>query len=409
MDDPRLPEAKAKPVDDVVGMLKLFGLRKSPDQKEWSGPCPRCGDAGHDPKSGPPNRFNINRETGAFFCRKCDIRGGDVVKLVQEAEGLTFPAALSFLVGDLPETETPEQKAAREKRAAAARARLEADEKARADAQAKYRARSVKVARDIWRRSQSGDATLARAYLTSRRIGPEWMPFWPPALRFIADHPRVMETGKDERGRKVYTTIYRGPCMIAGILDQRGDLTAVHQTWIDPNPPHGKAVIIWDGTAQESKIVRGTKRGGAIRLHQPEGAETLVMGEGIETTLSALAADAAPGAAYWAGVDLGNMAGRMMKVEGKRHSGLPDMEDDRAFVPPPWVRRLVYIQDGDSDPKATRAKLEAGLRRAMALRPGLVGQIVHAGAGVDLNDVLQGKVGEVAREDTQGEGDGDGD
>jgi hypothetical protein len=38
----------------------------------------------------------------------------------------------------------------------------------------------------------------------------------------------------------------------------------------------------------------------------------------------------------------------------------------------------------------TRAKLEAGLRRAMAHRPGLVGQIVKAGDGVDLNDVLNG-------------------
>jgi hypothetical protein len=30
------------------------------------------------------------------------------------------------------------------------------------------------------------------------------------------------------------------------------------------------------------------------------------------------------------------------------------------------------------------------LRRAMAVRPGLKGQIVQAGAGVDLNDVLLG-------------------
>jgi aconitate hydratase len=45
---------------------------------------------------------------------------------------------------------------------------------------------------------------------------------------------------------------------------------------------------------------------------------------------------------------------------------------------------VIYVQDGDSDPKLTRAKLVAGLRRAMLLRPGLRAQIVHAGAGVDL-------------------------
>ena len=36
------------------------------------------------------------------------------------------------------------------------------------------------------------------------------------------------------------------------------------------------------------------------------------------------------------------------------------------------------------------AKLECGLRQAMALHPGLEGKIVHAGKGVDLNGVLMG-------------------
>jgi hypothetical protein len=114
------------------------------------------------------------------------------------------------------------------------------------------------------------------------------------------------------------------------------------------------------------------------------------MGEGIETTLTAFAVNAVPNAAYWAGVDLGNMAGHMLKVEGVRYSGLPDMSDEKAFVPPQWVKRLIFIQDGDSEPNMTLAKLECGLRRAMELRPGLVGQIVSAGSGVDLNDVLRG-------------------
>jgi hypothetical protein len=66
------------------------------------------------------------------------------------------------------------------------------------------------------------------------------------------------------------------------------------------------------------------------------------------------------------------------------------MADRDAFAPPSWVKRLIFIMDGDSEPKMTRAKLECGLRRAMAVRPGLKGQIVQAGAGVDLNDVLLG-------------------
>ena len=72
------------------------------------------------------------------------------------------------------------------------------------------------------------------------------------------------------------------------------------------------------------------------------------------------------------------------------YAGVPDLADDEAFVPPPWVRRLIFIQDGDSEPKATRAKLLAGLRRAIHHQPKLEAQIVHAGEGVDLNDVLRG-------------------
>jgi hypothetical protein len=48
----------------------------------------------------------------------------------------------------------------------------------------------------------------------------------------------------------------------------------------------------------------------------------------------------------------------------------------------------VFIQDGDSEPRLTRAKLLAGLRRAKANNPELRISIVHAGEGRDLNDVL---------------------
>src|SRR5690606_20805524 len=140
-----------------------------------------------------------------------------------------------------------------------------------------------------------------------------------------------------------------------------------------------------------AKKVLGSKKGGAIRLRSPAGATTLIMGEGIETTLSALAgADVHPGAAYWAGVDLGNMAGRRKLGPGLKYAGLPDLDDAEAFVPPPQVERLIFVQDGDSDPRLTRAMLESGLRRAMALRPGLQGSIVFPGEGVDLNEVWSG-------------------
>ena len=58
------------------------------------------------------------------------------------------------------------------------------------------------------------------------------------------------------------------------------------------------------------KKVIGSKKGGAIRLFTPKPAHRIVMGEGIETTLTAAAHAFEFDTAYWAGVDLGNMAGR---------------------------------------------------------------------------------------------------
>ena len=387
-EDPRLQDAKDKSVEEVLALLQIYGLRRSPNQREMCGACPSCGDAGHNPKKGPSDRFNINLTTGAHFCRRCDLRGGDVIALVQNVQGGSFVEALTFLCGEKLDAETPEQKAAREKRQSEARAKAEEKQKRQASYEAKRRQQAIKDGRAIWFRARKANhvATL-RGYLTARGLGALYGKGFPPVVRYLPDHPYVKSIGG------VLRTLHRGPCMIAGIHNADGVGTAVHQTWIDPTQPGKKARILHDCTAMPAKMVRGSKKGGAIRLVTPAGATTLVMGEGIETTLSAYCADAVPGAAYWAGVDLGNMAGKMARIEGKRWSGVPDIADIDDFVPPAWCRHLIYIMDGDSNPKATRAKLEAGLARAAALRPGLIGTIVPAGDGVDLNDVLMGAGG----------------
>ena len=362
-------EAKAKPVREIVERLGLHGLHNQ--SGEMIGPCPLCG--GKD-------RFGINLSSSAFLCRKCDIRGGDVIALVQQVLGLEFKPALEWICGKMPAALDPAEMERRRARAAAETRRQE-------EFAAKARRRARKDASVIWRKGRNNQRGLLRDYFELRGITCDMLPELPPVLRLIPDHPYVKKIG----GQLV--TAHRGPCMIGLIQspDDRG--AAVHQTWIDLSQDNGKARITHGDDVLPSKMVRGSKKGGAIRLHTPLAAHTLVMGEGIETTLTAMAADAISGAAYWCGVDLGNMSGRMQRGKGKRFSGLPDMSDTAAFVPPAWVKLLVFIMDGDSEPRMTRAKLEAGLRRAMALRPGLVGQIVRAGDGVDLNDVLKG-VGE---------------
>jgi hypothetical protein len=198
----------------------------------------------------------------------------------------------------------------------------------------------------------------------------------------MPDHPyRVMRTLD---GRRTWPELHRGPCMVAAIQAPDGRLSCVHQTWFDLSGPLCKPDIRFQGERQRNKLTRGSQRRAAIRLVTPERFDTLVMGEGIETTLTCAIAwgQALPGAAFWAGISLGHMGGKMTAP------GLPDMDDPRAFVPPPWVTRLIYVQDGDSDPEKTRAKLLAGLRRARRLAPDCRGQIVAAPRGMDMNDLL---------------------
>lgn len=364
--DPRVALACEMTIRQVVDMLPLEGLQRQAG--ELIGPCPKCG--GHD-------RFGISLAKGVFGCRKCGGKG-DALELVRHVLDCSFMDAVSFLAGDAVAISPAEL----ERRLAAARI-----EKKRADdLQAKYRDYSRKLAVEIWRRALPWPGTAAQAYLEARGIEPEALDLPLACFRFIPDHPY----SKKIAGRKVQA--HCGPALIAAIQGPEGRLQAVHQTWIDLGAPKAKAAIShpdFEGPLP-SKTVQGSKKGGAIRLTGSLAAPVLIMGEGIETTGAAMMADPHPGAAFWVGVDLGNMAGLHLKVPGKRFSGQPDLSDGRAFVPPDSTRRLIYIQDGDSDPETTRAQLLAGLRRAMKLRPGLRGQIVHAGAGLDLNDVLQG-------------------
>lgn len=217
-------------------------------------------------------------------------------------------------------------------------------------------------------------------------------------LRYHPDLPYMHPDGAGG-----WVELARGPAMLAAVQSPDGRFSAVHRTWIDPARPGEKLRVEHKGEALPAKKVEGSKKGGAIRLthHRPDARfDTLVVAEGVETTLSAQVVGAVPGAAYWSGVDLGNMGGRRITTRaaaraaglpegGIRAAGYPDMSDRRAFVPPPWVRRLIFVQDGDSDPVTTRAILLAGLRRASALVPGLRTEIVAAPTGADLNDLLR--------------------
>ncbi|WP_235889108.1 DUF7146 domain-containing protein [Maritimibacter alexandrii] len=357
----RLEAARSIPISDVAQRLAIPDLKRAGG--EIVGPCPQCG--GRD-------RFAINPQKGVFNCRVCGAHGSGI-DLVRHVLSCEFGAALDYLVGARAIEISDEER--RRRRAAAERA----ERKREADA-ARFRRKAIEDGRRIWRAAVDPHGTLAADYLAARGVP---VRRFPPTIRFLGAHPYRKKIDGSVR------TLHTGPAMISAVLSPGDQVTAVHQTWLDPDQPGQKARILYGGEAQAAKMVRGSKKGGAIRLSSAKGCTTLVMGEGIETTLSAMHLDQYQDAAYWAGIDLGNMAGRMARAEdGRRWSGLPDLADTEAFVPPSWVRRLIFLMDGDSQPAMTRAKLEAGLRRAMALVPGLVGEIVTCDPGKDLNDML---------------------
>ena len=292
------------PIEGIADRLGVADLRRT--GAELVGPCPKCGGT---------DRFGINVQRHVFNCRTCG--GGDGIGLVRHVLGCDFRAALDWLCGERDVVLDPAEAHRRMQRA-------EAEKKKRARDALRYRQRATAQARDIWQAGVDPAGTAVEAYLSGRGLADLFGPWPPKCIRFHADLAFMWKDGGGE-----WKAIHRGPAMLAAIQGPNGKFSGVHRTWLDPQEPKGKAAIVApDGTAQKSKKTWGAKKGGTIRLVTPPGAGMMVMGEGIETTATALVAGGYDAAAYWCGVDLGNMAGRRESGKGLKFAGLPNMGSD---------------------------------------------------------------------------------
>jgi hypothetical protein len=129
----------------------------------------------------------------------------------------------------------------------------------------------------------------------------------PLATRVLAYHPRLWPGWSGTSW----------PAMVALGRDAAGCPRCFHRTWLTFTSPTTKAPI----RTGPPKAIIGPARGAAIRL--AEAGQVLLVGEGIETTLSAMQATGLPG---WCGLFAGNLPHLMF---------------------PSIVREAILLQDAD--------------------------------------------------------------
>lgn len=198
----------------------------------------------------------------------------------------------------------------------------------------------TEAAISIWAAAKPAMGTPVETYLHSRGLS---LPV-PNALRFHA--------GLKHPSGGVW------PAMVALVTSgtQNASL-AIHRTFLADSGAD-KAPV------EPQRMMLGSCRGGAVRFSAP--SKVLVVGEGIETCLSAMMAT---GHAVWSALST---------------SGL------RALDLPERVRDVIVLADGD--PPGEAAARDCAYRWA---RSGRRVRIAHPPNGLDFNDVLLGRTSRI--------------
>jgi hypothetical protein len=208
------------------------------------------------------------------------------------------------------------------------------------DRQNRDDAKRTGAALAIWRSAKPAAGTLVETYLLSR------------ALNLPAQSEIRFHAGLKHPSGGVW------PAMVALVRrGADGTAMAINRTFLAQDGK-GKAPV------QSAKMMLGPCRGGAVQLGQPCGV--LMVGEGIETCLSAMQATGLPA---WAALST---------------SGL------RVFDLPGDARNVIVLADGD-DPGEAAAQDSA--RRWK--REGRRVRIARARQGMDFNDMLMRRTPEI--------------
>jgi putative DNA primase/helicase len=189
----------------------------------------------------------------------------------------------------------------------------------------------------FFRGSRRAGGTWVETYFRSRELGIEI----PPTIRASNNYLRHRETGETR------------PCMVALVQHVEHGRVGVHLTYLAPDGSQ-------KATLDPPRRFLGPVAGGAVRL--AAAAETLMVGEGIETCFAAMQATALPA---WAACST---------------SGL------RALVLPPLVKNVIILVDNDPNGAGDAAARCAGYRLLAEGRG--VKMAIPPAPGTDFNDVL---------------------
>ena len=262
-------------------------------------------------------------------------QSGDLISLWAERFGLGVKDAGLDLMARLGLSEEAPLPVPDAKAAERVKAELDFDERKR-----------INLARSIWADAQQIEGTIAEVYLRSRGITLNL----PSSLRYLPGYkhgPSGLSMG----------------CMI-GAVTVEGDkrIRAVHRTWLRR-----------DGTdkanVNPAKMMLGPASGGAVRL--AKAADELILGEGVETVLSAMQVSGLPG---WACLSTGGL----MAVK----------------LPPLPIARNALIA-ADNDEPGLKAADECARRLASEGRSVRIAKPPEP--GTDFNDILrQGGLSNVA-------------
>jgi putative DNA primase/helicase len=199
-------------------------------------------------------------------------------------------------------------------------------------------ARRIAQANRTWNKAQEPRETPAAAYFLGRGLDITLL----HSLRYAASLRRCDGT--------------YGPAVVARVDDVKGGLVAIHRTWIGPDESG-----VW---RRLDRKAMGPSRGGAVRL--APAAETLMVGEGIETSAAAMLVVGMPA---WAALST---------------SGLISL------VLPSIVQQVILLADHDASGAGERAAHKAAQRWLTEGR--MVRIAMPPQPDTDFNDILLGKI-----------------